>query len=351
MEFDLKEIANLLQGKIEGEEDVKINNLATIQDAKEGCITFLSNPKYEPFIYETNASAVIIGKDIVLKRQVKTSLVRVEDPYLSFTALLQEYEKLLSFSKDGIEEPSFIGKDVTYGDNFYLGAFSYIANNVVIGDNVKVHPQVFVGEGSRIHENTIIHAGVKIYPNTEIGKNCIIHSGAVLGSDGFGFAPKSDGSYQKIPQVGKLIIEDDVEIGANTTIDRATFEATIIRKGVKIDNLIQIAHNVEIGENTVMAAQSGVSGSVKIGKECIVAGQVGISGHLQIANKVKIGPQAGLISSIKKEGAEIVGSPPIDKLQYFKSYAVYRKLPELVNRVKELEDKIKELDPTKESHE
>ncbi|GCC51507.1 UDP-3-O-(3-hydroxymyristoyl)glucosamine N-acyltransferase [Chryseotalea sanaruensis] len=342
MEFTIQQIAAMLGGQVQGNEQAKINMLAKIQDAKPGQIAFLSNPKYEQYIYTTHASAVIVKQDFVPKKELQTSLILVEDPYSSFTILLEEYHKMISFQKVGIEEPSFLGQGSTCGSNIYRGAFSYIGNNVKVGDNVKIHPNTIIGDNCIVGNNTILHAGVKIYSDSKIGSNCVIHAGSVVGSDGFGFAPQADGTYKTIPQLGNVIIEDNVVIGANTVIDCATLfgDSTIIRKGVKLDNLIQVAHNVEIGKNTVIAAQSGVSGSTKIGENCIIAGQVGIAGHLVIANKTGIGAQAGISKSVEEEGEKIMGSPAYDVKDYFKSYAVFKKLPDLNLRIRELEEKI-----------
>jgi len=340
MEFTVNQIATMLGGTVEGNPTEKINMLAKIQDAKPGQLAFLSNPKYENYIYTTAATAVIVSRDFVPRKPVHTTLIRVNDPYSSFTTLLEEYHKLVSFQKTGIEEPSFVGEGCTFGKNIYRGAFSYIGNNVSIGDNVKIYPHTFVGDNVVIGNNVILHANVKIYAGTRIGNNCVIHSGAVIGSDGFGFAPQPDGTYKAIPQLGNVIIEDDVVIGANTVIDCATLmgDATIIRKGVKLDNLIQVAHNVEVGKNTVIAAQTGISGSTKIGENNVIAGQVGIAGHLVIANNTSIGAQAGISKSIKEEGQKILGSPAFDVKDYFRSYTVFKKLPDLSHRLKQLED-------------
>jgi UDP-3-O-[3-hydroxymyristoyl] glucosamine N-acyltransferase len=342
MEFTIQQIAAMLGGQVKGNEQAKISMLAKIQDAKPGQIAFLSNPKYEQYIYTTQASAVIVKNDFVPKKELQTTLILVEDPYSSFTILLEEYHKLISFQKAGIEEPCFLGNGSTVGANIYRGAFSYIGSNVKIGDNVKIHPHAFIGDNCVVGNNTILHAGVKIYADSKIGSNCVIHAGSVVGSDGFGFAPQADGTYKTIPQLGNVIIEDNVVIGANTVIDCATLfgDSTIIRKGVKLDNLIQVAHNVEIGKNTVMAAQSGVSGSTKVGENCIIAGQVGIAGHLVIANKTGIGAQAGISKSVEEEGEKIMGSPAYDVKDYYKSYAVFKKLPELNQRLRELEEKV-----------
>jgi UDP-3-O-[3-hydroxymyristoyl] glucosamine N-acyltransferase len=342
MEFTIEQIAGMLQGEVKGNGKEKINMLSKIQDAKKGQIAFLSNPKYENFIYSTQASAVIVSKSFVPKKEIASTLILVDDPYLSFTILLEEYHKLISFQKSGIEEPSFIGPNTTVGKNIYRGAFSYIGSNVKIGDNVKIYPHAFVGDNVEIGNNTILHPGTKLYADSKVGSNCVIHSGTVIGSDGFGFAPQPDGTYKTIPQLGNVVIEDNVTIGGNTVIDCATLfgDSTVIRKGVKLDNLIQIAHNVEVGKNTVIAAQTGISGSSKIGENSILGGQVGIAGHLVIANNTGIGAQAGIGKSIKKEGQKIIGSPAFDVGEYYRSYAVFKQLPDLNQRLRELEKKI-----------
>lgn len=342
MEFSVSQIAAMLGGEVSGNGSDKINMLAKIQEAKQGQIAFLSNPKYEQYIYTTQATAVIVKNDFVPRKPISCSLIKVDDPYSSFTVLLEEYHKLISFQKTGVEQPSFIGEHSVTGSNIYRGAFSYIGSNVKIGDNVKIHPQAFIGDNSIIGNNTIIHAGVKIYSDTHIGNNCVIHSGTVIGSDGFGFAPQEDGSYKTIPQIGNVIIEDNVTIGANSVIDCATLlgDSTIIRKGVKMDNLIQIAHNVEIGKNTVIAAQSGISGSTKVGENCVLAGQVGIAGHLVIANNTSVGAQAGISKSVKEEGQRLLGYPVFDIKEYFRSYAIFKRLPDLNDRLRDLEKKI-----------
>lgn len=316
--------------------------LAKIQDAKKGQLAFLSNPKYEQYIYTTQATAVIVKKDFVPRKEVSSSLILVDDPYSSFTALLEEYHKMVSFQKTGIEQPSYVGEGTTIGQNIYRGAFSYIGSRAKIGDNVKIHPHAYIGDNAVIGNDTIIHSGVKIYADTRIGNNCVIHAGTVIGSDGFGFAPQEDGTYKTIPQLGNVIIEDNVSIGANTVIDCATMfgDATIIRQGVKLDNLIQIAHNVEIGKNTVIAAQAGISGSSRIGENCIFAGQVGVAGHLVIANNTGIGAQSGIAKSITEEGQRLIGYPAIEIKDYYRSYAVFKKLPDLNNRLRDLEKKV-----------
>ncbi|MBT1711594.1 UDP-3-O-(3-hydroxymyristoyl)glucosamine N-acyltransferase [Fulvivirgaceae bacterium PWU5] len=342
MEFTINQIAAMLSGEVRGDGQEKINMLAKIQDAKKGQLAFLSNPKYEQYIYTTQATAVIVKKDFVPRKEVSSSLILVDDPYSSFTALLEEYHKMVSFQKTGIEQPSYVGEGTTIGQNIYRGAFSYIGSGVRIGDNVKIHPHAYIGDNAVIGNDTIIHPGVKIYADTRIGNNCVIHAGTVIGSDGFGFAPQENGTYKTIPQLGNVIIEDNVSIGANTVIDCATMfgDATLIRQGVKLDNLIQIAHNVEIGKNTVIAAQAGISGSTKIGENCIFAGQVGIAGHLVIANNTGIGAQAGIPKSITEEGQRLIGYPAIDLKEYFRSYAVFKRLPDLNNRLRDLEKKV-----------
>lgn len=342
MEFTVNQVAGMLGGVVKGDGNEKIKMLAKIQDAKKGQIAFLSNPKYEQYIYTTQATAVIVKNDFVPRKDLDVTLILVEDPYISFTLLLEEYHKMIAFQKSGIEQPSYIGENSVAGKNIYRGAFSYIGNNVKIGENVKIHAQAYIGDNAVIGDNTILHAGVKIYGDTRIGNNCVIHSGTVIGSDGFGFAPQADGSYKTIPQMGNVIIEDNVTVGANTVIDCATLfgDSTIIHQGVKLDNLIQIAHNVEVGKNTVIAAQAGISGSTKIGENCMLAGQVGIAGHLVIANNTSLGAQAGVSKSIKDEGQRLIGYPVFDIKEYFRSYAVFKQLPDLNYRLRELEKKV-----------
>jgi len=348
MEFTVNQIAAMLGGEVSGNGNDKINMLAKIQDARQGQIAFLSNPKYEQYIYTTQATAVIVKKDFAPKKEITSTLILVEDPYISFTRLLEEYHKLVSFQKNGVEQPCFMAESATMGKDFYRGAFSYIGNNVKIGDGVKIYPHAYVGDNVVIGNHTILHSGVKVYADTKIGSQCVIHSGCVIGSDGFGFAPQEDGTYKTIPQLGSVIIEDNVVIGANTVIDCATLfgDATIVHQGVKLDNLIQVAHNVEIGKNTVIAAQAGVSGSTKIGENCIIGGQVGIAGHLIIANHTGLGAQAGISKSIKEEGQKLMGSPAYDFGDFYKSYAVFKKLPDIQVRLRELEEKVKKSENT-----
>jgi UDP-3-O-[3-hydroxymyristoyl] glucosamine N-acyltransferase len=340
MKFTVSQIAALLEGTVEGDAHAEIQTVSAIEEAHPGSITFLSNPKYENHLYSTKATAVIINRDQAIERGVDCSLIRVEDSYLAFTRLLEEYDKILNYSKVGIEHPAHFGKGSSEGENIYRGAFSYIGDNVSIGNNVKIYPHAFIGDNCKIGDNSILFSGVKLYARTSLGSNCIIHSGAVIGSDGFGFAPQDDGTYKKIPQLGNVVIEDDVEIGANTTIDCATFKSTIIKQGAKIDNLVQVAHNVEIGENTVIASQSGISGSTKVGKNCVLAGQVGLAGHLIIADKVTIAAKTGIPNSVKEEGTIMFGNPAMKRMDYLKSHAVFRNLPSLNYRIKELEEKV-----------
>ncbi|WP_163709837.1 UDP-3-O-(3-hydroxymyristoyl)glucosamine N-acyltransferase [Mangrovibacterium lignilyticum] len=341
MEFKAITIAEFLQGTIDGDENVSVSNVSKIEDGKPGTLAFLANPKYEKYVYDTEASIVLVKNDFVPEKPVKCTLVRVEDPYQSMAALLELYQQSKG-QKFGIEQPSFIDSSATVGDNIYVGAFAYIGANATVGDGAKVYPQAYIGSNVKIGNNTIIYAGVKIYDDCVIGDNCIIHAGAVIGADGFGFAPTPDGSYKKIQQVGNVVVEDDVEIGANTTIDCSTMGSTIIRKGAKLDNLIQIAHNCEVGENTVMAALVGIAGSTKVGKNCILAGQVGVAGHLNIGDKVTIGAMAGVTNNIK-EGKIVLGAPAMDHDRALKAYVVYRRLPELRDSLNELQREVKEL--------
>jgi UDP-3-O-[3-hydroxymyristoyl] glucosamine N-acyltransferase len=340
MQFSAGQIAALVQGEVVGDVNVLISNVAKIEEGSEGCISFLANPKYEPYVYTTKSSVVMVSTSFEPKQTVPATMIRVKDPYTSFTLLLEEYQRLTSLKKSGVEEPSFISKTAQVGENSYRGAFSYVGENCKIGVNVKIYPQVYIGDNVEIGDNTILYAGVKIYQGCKIGKYCTIASGTVIGSDGFGFAPQADGTYKNIPQLGIVIIEDHVDVGANTTIDRATMGATIIRKGVKLDNLIQIAHNVEIGENTVMASQSGISGSTKIGSNCIIAGQVGVVGHIKIANRTSVGAQSGISKGVSQEGTALFGSPAIDYNNQLKSIIVYRKLPEMLKRIEEMEKQL-----------
>jgi len=344
MEFSIQQIAALLGGEVKGDGSVKIHTIAKIQEGHAGAISFLSNPKYENYIYTTAASAVIVNKTFEPRQPITATLIVVEDAYTAFSILLEEYAKIVKAAKVGIEQPSFVATSATLGSQVYVGAFAYIGNNAKIGNNVKIYPQCYVGDNVRIGDNTTLYAGVKIYANSEIGRNCTLQAGAVIGSDGFGFAPQADGTYKTIPQLGNVVIKDNVDIGANTTIDCATMGSTIIEDGVKIDNLIQVAHNVSIGKNTVMAAQSGISGSSTLGENCIVAGQVGIIGHLNIANRTTILAQSGVTKNITKEGITILGSPAYEQADSIRMYVAYRKLPDMMKRLDTLEKKVKTMD-------
>lgn len=340
MEFSARQIAELVSGEISGNPDVTVHSFAKIEEGKKGTLSFVGNPKYLPYLYQTQASIVIISKCFELHRPVSpdVTLIRVDDAYQSFTYLLQLYERY-SQSLTGREEPHYIGNNVTIGSNPYIGAFVYIGSHARIGDDVKIYPHVYIGENVVIGNHTILYPGVKIYKNCIIGSRCIIHAGAVIGSDGFGFIPDARQKRDKVPQIGNVVIEDEVEIGANTTIDRATIGSTYIRRGVKLDNLIQIAHNVEIGENTVIAAQTGIAGSTKIGKNCMIGGQVGIVGHLTIADEVKIAAQSGIGNSIHEKGLIVQGSPAFEINQYKRSYVLFKKLPSLASDVEAIKNK------------
>jgi len=339
MEFTAQQISQLINGEIEGNPQAIVRDVSKIEEGKPETLTFLANPKYASYIYTTEASVVIVNKTFAPEQPVKVTLIRVDDAYQALAKLLQMYQASLP-RKTGIEQPSFINASAQMGDFAYVGAFSYIGENVKIGNNVQIYPQVYVGDNVEIKDNTIIYPGAKIYKGCKIGANCVIHSGAVIGSDGFGFAPDANGRFEKIPQIGIVIIEDDVEVGSNTTLDRGTMGATLIRKGVKLDNLIMIAHNVEVGENTVMAAQCGIAGSTKIGKNVMFGGQVGIAGHLKIADGVKAAAQTGVGGNIKEDGMVIMGSPAFQAMQYNKAYVVFRNLPDLKNRIEKLEKAI-----------
>jgi len=332
MEFSANQIAALIGGKVEGNGDVKISKLSKIEEGEPGSLTFLSHPKYVDYLKSTKASAVIISEGITNEKPANTTLITVKDSRQAFTILLEAYHKQ-QFAKTGIEEFAVVSKLAKLGDKVYVGSHSYIGDNVTIGNGVYIFPNVYIGDNSKIGDGCLIYPGVKIYRDSVIGKQCTFHSGVVIGSDGFGFVPNEENNYRKMPQVGNVIIEDHVEVGSNTTIDRATMGSTIIRKGVKLDNLIQIGHNVEIGENTVMAAQSGVAGSTKIGKNCMIGGQVGIVGHITIGNGVKIAAQSGIGNDLP-DNAIVQGSPAFDHLEYKKSYVAFRKLPEIYRKVK-----------------
>ncbi|UOQ96081.1 UDP-3-O-(3-hydroxymyristoyl)glucosamine N-acyltransferase [Hymenobacter sp. 5317J-9] len=337
MEFTVQQIAEVLGGTVEGDASQRISSLAKIEEAQAGSLTFLSNAKYEPFLYETGASAVIVGQSQELRQAVKSTLIRVENPYTAFSQLLEFYAQATRTGKRGVEEPSFIGKSSKIGAGHYRGAFSYIGEQCKLGENVLVFPHAYIGDRVTIGEGSVIHAGAKIYPDTVIGKFCVIKAGAVVGSDGFGFAPQPDGSYKAIPQIGNVVLEDYVSIGANATVDCATLGSTLIRTGSKIDNLVQLAHNVEIGRHTVIAAQTGIAGSAKIGDQCVLAGQVGMAGHVTLANKTTVTAQSGIGKNVKQEGTILQGSTAFDFKQNQRAQIVFRRLPELEQRVAELE--------------
>ncbi|MGR3809456.1 UDP-3-O-(3-hydroxymyristoyl)glucosamine N-acyltransferase [Jiulongibacter sp. NS-SX5] len=333
MKFTIRQIADLINGKVEGDDTLEINQFYKIEEGKEGGISFLANPKYENFIYETDSSAVIVADSFAPQKSIKSSLIKVKDPYASFTLLLGEYEKLIKARKSGIEEPVYIAKDFKAAQDIYIGAFTSISSGVKVGKGCQIHSQVRIEENVQIGDNCVIHSGVKILKDTVIGDNCVIHAGAVIGCDGFGFAPQADGTYDTIPQLGNVTVGNNVSIGANSTIDRATMGSTVISDGVKIDNLVQIAHNVTIGKNTVIAAQTGVAGSTKIGAGCVVGGQVGFVGHIEIADGTKIGAQTGVNSSIKEKGTSIAGTPHDSLKRHLKSQVYLRKLPEIIRDI------------------
>jgi len=342
MNFKASVIAGFLKGQVEGNPDAEVHDISKIEEGRPGTLSFLANPKYEKYIYETSASIVLVNKDFEPEKPVSATLIRVDNAYEALASLLDLYQQSKP-KKTGIHKLAGIHDNVQLGENLYIGEYVVIESNSEIGNNVKIYPQVYIGDNVKIGENTVIYAGVKIYEGCIIGSGCIIHAGVVIGSDGFGFAPQDNNNYRKVPQVGNVIIEDNVEIGANTTIDRATMGSTIIHKGVKLDNLIMVAHNVEIGKNTVIAAQTGISGSTKVGDNCLMGGQVGLAGHIEIAKGVKIGAQAGIGSSIKKEDSVIMGSPAFNLSSFYKSYAVFRKLPELRKQMIAIENELKEL--------
>ncbi|MCC8153686.1 MAG: UDP-3-O-(3-hydroxymyristoyl)glucosamine N-acyltransferase [Tannerellaceae bacterium] len=340
MEFTAKQLADFLNGTVEGNPDVKVSNFSKIEEGKEGTLSFLANLKYENYIYTTQASVVLVNNDFVANRPLETALIRVPNAYAALAMLLDFAEKN-KVRKTGIDSTAYISKTAQTGENSYVGCFAYIGEDVVIGRNCQIYPYAYIGDQVNIGDNTIIYPHVSVYAGCKIGKNVILHAGSVIGSDGFGFAPEGD-SYKKIPQLGNVIIEDDVEIGANTTIDRAVMDSTIIHRGVKLDNLVQIAHNVEVGEHTVMAAQAGISGSVKIGKHCKLGGQVGLSGHIRIEDNVKIGAQAGIISDIT-EGRTVLGAPAIEAKDFMRSSVIFNRLPEMYRTINQLQKEVEQL--------
>ncbi|MGY8943415.1 MAG: UDP-3-O-(3-hydroxymyristoyl)glucosamine N-acyltransferase [Flavobacteriales bacterium] len=339
MKFKAQQIADILEGDVIGNPEEEVSKLSKIEEGEKGSLTFLSNPKYNAYLYTTNASVVIVNRSLVLEKEVKTTLIKVDDAYKSFSKLLEFYNEVKN-NKSGREQPNFIAASSEIGENEYIGAFVYIGENVKIGNNVKIYPNTSIGDNSVIGDNTVIFSGVNIYSDTKIGENCKVHSGAVIGADGFGFAPNENGAFKAIPQIGNVIIEDNVDIGAACTIDRATLGATIIRKGVKLDNQIQIAHNVEIGENTVIASQTGVAGSTKIGQNCMIGGQVGIAGHLKIGDNVKILGQTGVTKSLG-DNQMVYGTPAINARDFNKSYVYFKNLPKVVSKINQLEKDLK----------
>ena len=342
MKFTASQIAALLGGTVDGDPNAEVWNVAKIEEGAPGMLSFLANPKYTSYIYETKSSAVIVNESFVPEKPVVATLIRVQDAYASFGKLLSIYDQM-SQQKEGISSLAFVAATAQCGDNLYLGEFAFVGENARIGNNVKIYPQVYVGDGCVVGDGTTLYPGVKLYRNTVVGKRCILHAGAVIGADGFGFAPQEDGHYEKIPQVGNVMIDDDVEIGANTTIDRSTMGSTRIHKGVKLDNLVHLAHNVEVGENSALAAQVGVSGSTHLGKNCVVGGQSGFVGHLHIADGSKFGGQCGVMGDIKQENQEFMGTPIQPLRQYLVSNARFRHIDEMARKLDALEKELKEL--------
>ena len=343
MNFTAAMIAEFLKGSVEGDPSASVKDVSRIEEGREGTLSFLANPKYEKHIYDTRSDIVIVNEDFVPQKPVKATMIRVKNAYESFAALLQLYEESKP-KKQGVSKMASIAETVRLGEELYIGDFAVISDGVTIGNGSRIYPQVYIGENVIIGEGTILHPGVKIYEGCEIGAHCVVHAGAVIGGDGFGFAPGEANNYKKVPQVGKVILEDHVEVGANTTIDRATMGATVLRRGVKLDNLIMIAHNVEVGENTVMAAQTGISGSTKVGKNCMFGGQVGLIGHIQIADGVKIAAQSGIPKSIRKENAVVQGSPPLEFTHFQRCYVVFKNLPGLSGQIHEMGKRLEELE-------
>ena len=342
MTFPAAQIAFLINGKVEGDTQVSVNSFGKIEEAIEGQLAFLANPKYEEYLYSTKASVIIVNETQELRQPIKATLIRVPDAYSAFATLLSKYQEIVQQQLTGVQEPSYISKSAKYGDNVFIGAFAYLGENVKLGNNTKIYPNAYLGNNVVIGDNTIIHPGVRIYHDCKVGNNVTIHAGTVIGSDGFGFAPQADGSFKKVPQIGNVVIEDNVEIGANATIDRATIGSTLIKSGAKLDNLIQIAHNVEVGHSTVIAAQAGVSGSTKIGNGVMIGGQAGIVGHIQLGDGAKVNAQSGVSKSLEP-GKAVTGSPAYDYTSSLRSQAIFRNLPEMEKRVKELEALVKQL--------
>jgi UDP-3-O-[3-hydroxymyristoyl] glucosamine N-acyltransferase len=342
MEFTAATIAGFLKGEIEGNADIKVNTIAKIEEGQTGALSFLSNPKYEHYLYITKSSVVLVNKSFVPAQKVEATLIKVENAYEAFASLLRLVDQARP-RKKGIHATAIIESTAKIGSDVFIGPYAYIGEKCIIGDGCSIYPHVYIGDNTKLANNCTINPGVKIYHDCILGEGCTIHAGTVIGSDGFGFAPQSESEFMKIPQLGNVVLEDHVEIGANVTIDRATMGSTFIRKGVKLDNLIQIGHNVEVGENTVMAAQTGISGSTKIGKNCMFGGQVGLSGHLKIANGTKIGAQGGILGDVKEENTTIIGSPAIELRQFLKSSVLFKRLPEMKLKIDSIEKEIESL--------
>jgi UDP-3-O-[3-hydroxymyristoyl] glucosamine N-acyltransferase len=342
MEFTAATIAGFLNGEIEGNPDIKVNTIAKIEEGQPGALSFLANPKYEHYIYETKSSIVLVNKSFVPTANIEATLIKVENSYEAFASLLRLVDQARP-RKKGIHATAIIETTAKIGSDVFIGPFTYVGENCIIGDGCSIYPHVYIGDNTKLGKNCTVNPGVKIYHDCIIGESCIIHAGTVIGSDGFGFAPQSESEFMKIPQLGNVVLEDHVEIGANVAIDRATMGSTIIRKGVKLDNLIQIGHNVEVGENTVMAGQTGIAGSTKVGKNCMFGGQVGLAGHIKIANGTKIGAQGGILGDVKEENTAIIGSPAIEVKQFLRSSVIFKKLPEMKIKIDSLEKEIESL--------
>ena len=336
MLISAREISEIVNGTVDGNPEVRVSKPSRIEEGEAGTISFLANPKYESYAYTTDASIILVDKDFNPQKEVSATMIRVDDVYSSVALLWEKFADQIN-QRSGIASTAVILDSVDLGEDVYVGEGTVIEHNVMLGDNVRIYPQVYIGPDVKIGRGTILHPGVRIYHGCEIGSDCIIHANTVIGSDGFGFAPQEDGQFKKVPQLGNVVVEDDVEIGSNCTIDRATMGSTIIRRGAKLDNLIQIAHNVEIGQNTAIAAQTGISGSTKIGKNCLIGGQVGFVGHIKIADRTQIQAQSGIAAAVEQEGSKLYGSPALPYQQYLKSYAIFRKLPDLYKRILRLE--------------
>ena len=338
-----KELSKILSGSVEGDPNVKVDRPSKIEEGGKGTISFLANPKYESYAYTTTASIILVSKEFKPAKPISATLIRVDDVYSCVALLLDKFGNKVEVSQEGISDQAFVHPDANIGNNVSIGLFSIIENGATVGSNCTIYPQVYIGRNVKMGKNVTLHPGVKIYHDCVIGDNCILHSNVVIGSDGFGFAPTEDGSFKKIPQLGNVILESEVEIGANTVVDRATIGTTIIKKGVKLDNLIQIAHNVEVGQNTVIAAQTGIAGSTKVGENCMIGGQVGIVGHITVANGTKVQAQSGIASKVKTENTSLFGSPAIPYGSYLRSYTGFKQLPDLIKKINDLEKQVKSL--------